>query len=45
MKKRFSEEQIIGFLTLPLFAGVLSPRITRPFYAVPRTSVAHIASG
>ena len=31
-------------LTLPLFAGVLSPRITRPFYAVPRTSVAHTAS-
>ena len=32
-------------LTLPLFAGVLSPGITRPFCAVPRTSVAHIASG
>jgi hypothetical protein len=32
-------------LTLPLFAGVLSPGTTRPFCAVPRTSVAHIASG
>ncbi|WP_332844321.1 universal stress protein [Xanthomonas euvesicatoria] len=49
---RFAAEGIVqtakdcnSDLTLPLFAGVLSPRITRPFYAVPRTSVAHIASG
>ncbi len=32
-------------LTLPLFRVVLSPTITRPFYAVPRTSVARTASG
>ena len=32
-------------VTLPLFRVVLSPTITRPFYAVPRTSVARIASG
>ena len=32
-------------LTLPLFRVVLSPRFTRPFCAVPRTSVAHTASG
>ena len=30
-------------LTLPLFRGVLNPRFTRPFYAVPRTSVVHTA--
>ena len=34
-----------GNLTLPLFRVVLSPTITRPFYAVPRTSVARTASG
>jgi len=32
-------------LTLPLFGGVLNPRFTRPFCAVPRTSVVHTASG
>ena len=32
-------------VTLPLFRVVLSPTITRPFYAVPRTSVARTASG
>ena len=32
-------------LTLPLFRVVLNPRFTRPFYAVPRTSAARIASG
>jgi hypothetical protein len=36
---------LLAPLTLPLFAGVLSPGTTRPFCAVPRTSVAHIASG
>ena len=30
-------------VTLPLFRGVLNPRFTRPFYAVPRTSVVHTA--
>ncbi len=30
-------------VTLPLFRVVLSPTITRPFYAVPRTSVARTA--
>ena len=34
-----------GQVTLPLFRVVLSPRFTRPFCAVPRTSVAHTASG
>ena len=32
-------------LTLPLFRVVLNPRFTRPFYAVPRTSVVRTASG
>ena len=32
-------------LTLPLFGGVLNPRFTRPFCAVPRTSVVRTASG
>ena len=32
-------------VTLPLFGGVLNPRFTRPFCAVPRTSVVHTASG
>ena len=32
-------------LTLPLFRVALNPRFTRPFYAVPRTSAARIASG
>lgn len=32
-------------LTLPLFRVVLSPTVTRPFCAVPRTSVARTASG
>ena len=32
-----------GGLTLPLFGGVLNPRFTRPFCAVPRTSVVHTA--
>ena len=31
-------------LTLPLFRVALSPTITRPFCAVPRTSVARTAS-
>ena len=30
---------------LPLSRGVLNPRFTRPFCAVPRTSVARTASG
>lgn len=34
-----------GYVTLPLFRVVLNPRFTRPFYAVPRTSAARIASG
>lgn len=34
----------LGFkLMLPLFCGVLSSLLTRPFCAVPRTSVARIA--
>lgn len=32
-------------VTLPLFRVVLSPMVTRLFYAVPRTSVARTASG
>lgn len=32
-------------LTLPLFRVVLSPTVTRPFCAVPRTSVVRTASG
>ena len=32
-------------LTLPLFRVVLIPRFTRPFCAVPRTSVVRTASG
>ncbi len=32
-------------VTLPLFGVALSPTITRPFFAVPRTSVARTASG
>jgi uncharacterized protein (TIGR02680 family) len=32
-------------LTLPLFRVVLSPTVTRPFFAVPRTSAARTASG
>lgn len=32
-------------LTLPLFRVVLNPRFTRPFCAVPRTSVVRTASG
>ena len=32
-------------VTLPLFRVVLSPTVTRPFFAVPRTSVARTASG
>jgi hypothetical protein len=32
-------------VTLPLFGGVLNPRFTRPFCAVPRTSVVRTASG
>ena len=32
-------------LTLPLLYGALSPTITRPFYAVPRTSVVRTAWG
>jgi hypothetical protein len=43
--KREKPSVRLGAVTLPLFAGVLSPGTTRPFCAVPRTSVAHIASG
>jgi hypothetical protein len=32
-------------VTLPLFGVVLNPRFTRPFFAVPRTSVVRTASG
>lgn len=32
-------------VTLPLFRVALNPRFTRPFYAVPRTSVVRTASG
>lgn len=32
-------------VTLPLSRVVLSPTVTRPFFAVPRTSVARTASG
>ena len=32
-------------MTLPLSRVVLSPTVTRPFFAVPRTSVARTASG
>ena len=32
-------------VTLPLFCGVHNPRFTRPFCAVPRTSVFRTASG
>ena len=32
-------------MTLPLFRVVLNPRFTRPFCAVPRTSVVRTASG
>jgi hypothetical protein len=42
----FHEAQnALGRLTLPLFRVVLSPTVTRPFCAVPRTSVARTASG
>ena len=32
-------------VTLPLFCGVHNPRFTRPFCAVPRTSIFRTASG
>ena len=35
----------ISRVTLPLFCGVHNPRFTRPFCAVPRTSVFRNASG
>jgi len=35
----------VSTVTLPLFRVVLSPMVTRLFYAVPRTSVARTASG
>jgi putative DNA-invertase from lambdoid prophage Rac len=35
----------LAYLTLPLFCGVHNPRFTRPFCAVPRTSVFRTASG
>ena len=35
--------QARGILMLPLLCGVLSSLLTRPFYAVPRTSVSRIA--
>ena len=34
-----------GALTLPLFRVVINPRFTRPFCAVPRTSIVRTASG
>ena len=37
--------EVQGTVTLPLFRVVLSPTVTRPFCAVPRTSVARTASG
>lgn len=41
------EPGVVGWdeVTLPLFRVVLSPMVTRLFYAVPRTSVARTASG
>jgi isocitrate lyase len=42
---RFYRRRAVPLMTLPLFRVVLSPRFTRPFYAVPRTSVARTASG
>ena len=35
----------LAHMTLPLFRVALNPRFTRPFYAVPRTSIARTASG
>ena len=40
-----NEEMCIITMTLPLFRVVLNPRFTRPFCAVPRTSVVRTASG
>ncbi len=37
--------ELYGVMTLPLFCGVHNPRFTRPFCAVPRTSVFRTASG
>lgn len=37
--------ELYGVITLPLFCGVHNPRFTRPFCAVPRTSVFRTASG
>ena len=41
------EPGVVGWdeVTLPLFRVVLSPTVTRLFYAVPRTSAARTASG
>ena len=36
-------DAVIACLTLPSFRVALSPTITRPFFAVPRTSVARTA--
>ena len=41
----WSELVALVTLTLPLFRVVLNPRFTRPFCAVPRTSVVRTASG
>ncbi len=38
-------DQYKAIVTLPSFCVALSPTITRPFFAVPRTSVARTASG
>ena len=40
-----SQYAAFAALMLPLFCGVLSSLLTRPFCAVPRTSVARIAWG
>ena len=40
-----SHNAVLGWVMLPLFCGVLSSLLTRPFCAVPRTSVSRIAWG
>jgi Fic family protein len=42
---RMVQHGVLQEVTLPLFRVVLSPMVTRLFYAVPRTSVARTASG
>jgi len=43
--RRFIRDYYGAQMTLPLFCGVHNPRFTRPFCAVPRTSVFRTASG